>query len=158
MPRMITTMPHEHGHGADDDPGAQVLLLETEEAEEVERERGEHLAGDEEPDGGEGAEPWEEQDAAGDVERTGESAKQLPGLDVGQFAERAECSGRHREHGQQTGRDAELDGRGAVRGADGRVELEVHRGLDGQEAADQQGRGEERGMHLDLPGAGMASG
>ena len=58
------------------------LLCEAQPAEAVQDQRGEHLPGDEQPDGDECAETGKEQNACGDVERASQAADELPRLGV----------------------------------------------------------------------------
>lgn len=90
----------QDGERAERDAGGQLLLGQAEQPEQVQAERREHLPGHEEPDRREGAEPGEEQDPAGDVQRAGQAAEQMPAGHVGELAEGAERARRDRQDEQ----------------------------------------------------------
>jgi hypothetical protein len=144
--------------GADNDgsrAGERCCLVHissnAEPAEAVEQERGEHLAGDEQPDRDERAEAREEQDAGGDVDGAAEAADEVPGLNLIEEPEGTERAGQRREREEHGRPDRELQGRGAEGADHSRRELHVGGRLQDQQAADEQQERDREAFHWSLP-------
>jgi len=146
--------------GADDQGGAgqhgqtpkgvrrtERLGLDTQPAEAVERQRGEHLAGDPEAHRDHRSQAWEEDDAGRDVDSTAEPADQMPRLRPVEPPERVERT-RDRRRREQDGRaDPQLQHRRAERAPGGRAELDVGGCLHRQQGADEEQEGNRERLH-----------
>src|SRR5262245_1282212 len=122
----------EHGDRANDGGGIGWLPRHAEHPECVEAERGEHLAGDEEPDRYDRAKAREQQDSRGDVDRRRNAAGRVPPGHGRQAADGKNGSGGGRHHEQKRTGDDDLDRRGGERAARGLRELRVGPGLHGE--------------------------
>jgi hypothetical protein len=128
----------EHGHGPEGVGRTEVLGLDAESAEAVERERGEHLSGDPQSDRDHRAEAREEEDPGRDVDGAAQAAEQVPRLRLAEQPERVERARDRRCDEQERGADAELQRRRAERAAGGGAELDVGRCLYGEQRADAE--------------------
>jgi hypothetical protein len=140
---------HHDRDGAEGRRHVDRLARDAQPAEAVEQERGQHLAGDEQPDADDGAQAREQQDAGGDVDRAADAADEMPRLGVVQEPEGADRAGRQCEEGQQAGADGQLQRGGRDRAAGGAAQLHVRRGLQRQQAADEEEEGNGEGFHCE---------
>ena len=72
----------------------------------------------------------------------------MPRGGVGHAVEVFDGADQNGQGEQQRGADRELQGRGRDRAADGRAELHVGGGLDGEQGADREEEGDGQGFHV----------
>ena len=152
---------HDHPGAGDDRRGAgerrgvKRFALHAQRSADIERERREHLPGDEQPDAHQCSEAREEHDPGGDVQRGSEATGEMPWLGVVKQAERPERAGGRRQREQDHGAQAQLQRGGAERAADRGRELDVRGRLQREEAADEQQERYGEGLHGSHPGENL---
>lgn len=143
--------PDDHGERTEQGADRDGLAGQAQQAEPVQHQRGEHLAADEQPDADQGAEPWEQHYAGGDVQRAGHATAEVPGGHRAEPAERGERAEAAGEGGEQGGGQHELERGGTGRAVHRPVELDVGGGLHGQQGAGEEGQAQQGTVHDVLP-------
>ena len=137
----------DHAERAEQGADRDGLAGQAQQAEPVQHQRGEHLAADEEPDADQGAEPREQHDAGGDVQRAGHATAEVPRGHRAEPAERGEGAETAGQGGEQGSGQPKLERGCAGRAVHRPVELDVGGGLHGQQGAGEEGQEQQGTVH-----------